>query len=90
MKTKKRQLETGDMKLKLLGHVELDEIGEVLKMEAELEKPDEETEGGVVHRNVGSHSLLQPYETQNGRRTFRGMKSGGLLLQERSLWQVQV
>ena len=89
LKTKKRQLETGDTKPKLVGHVELDEIGEVLKMEAELEKPDEETEGGGAPKRRVTQSVAAIQDT-NGRRTLRSMKSGGLLLQERSLWQVQV
>ena len=35
LKDKKHQLEASDTKLKLVGHVELDEKGELLKIEAE-------------------------------------------------------
>ena len=46
LKDKKRQLEASDTKPKLVGHVELDKKGELLKIEAEPEEPDEGTEGG--------------------------------------------
>ena len=64
LKTKKRQLETGDMKPKLVGHVELDEKGEVLKMEAELEKPDEETEGGGAPKRQVTQSIATIQDTK--------------------------
>ena len=46
MRDNKRQLVASDTKPKLVGHVELDEKGELLKIEAEPEEPDEGTEGG--------------------------------------------
>ena len=46
LKERKRKLKTSDTKLKLVGHVELDEKGELLKIEVEPEDPDEVTEGG--------------------------------------------
>ena len=58
LKEKKRQLETGDMKPKLVGHVELDEKGEVLKMEAEPEEPDEDTEGGGAPKRRVTESVV--------------------------------
>ena len=49
LKEKKRQLKTSDTKPKLVGHVELDEKGQLLKIEAEPEELDEV----VVHRSIG-------------------------------------
>ena len=46
LKQKKCQLETSDTKPKLVGHVELDKKGEMLKIEAEPEELDEGTKGG--------------------------------------------
>ena len=46
LRDKKRQLEASDTKPKLVGHVELDDKGELLKIEAESEEPDEGMEGG--------------------------------------------
>ena len=46
MKEKKCQLEASDTKPKLVGHVELEEKGEMLKIEAEPEEPDKGMEGG--------------------------------------------
>ena len=53
LKEKECQLEVSDTKPKLVGHVELDEKGECLKMEAEPEEPEEGTErGGALKRRV--------------------------------------
>ena len=53
LRDRKRQLETSDMKPQLVGHMEVDEEGELLKIEAEPEEPDEGTEnGGAVKRWV--------------------------------------
>ena len=53
LRDRKRQLETSDMKPQLVGHVEVDEEGKLLKIEAEPEEPDESTEnGGAVKRPV--------------------------------------
>ena len=46
LRDKKRQLEASDMKPQLVGHVEVDEEGELLKIEAEPEEPDKGMEGG--------------------------------------------
>ena len=43
---KKHQLEVIETKPKLVGHVELDKKGELLKMEPEPEGPEGDTEGG--------------------------------------------
>ena len=58
LKEKKRQLETGDTKPKLVGHVELDEKGELLKMEAEPEEPDEDMEGGGAPKHRVTQSVV--------------------------------
>ena len=53
LRDRKRQLETSDTKPQLVGHVEVDEEGELLKIEAEPEELDEGTEnGGAVKRRV--------------------------------------
>ena len=58
LKEKKCQLETSDTKPKLVGHVELDEKGEVLKMEVEPEEPDEDTEGGGAPKRRVTQSVV--------------------------------
>ena len=53
LRDRKHQLETSDTKLQLVGHMEVDEEGELLKIEAEPEEPDKGTEnGGAVKRRV--------------------------------------
>ena len=52
LKQKKCQLEVSDAKPKLVGHVEFDEKGELLKIEAEPEGP-EGTQKVVVHQRDG-------------------------------------
>ena len=64
LKEKKRQLETGDKKPKLVGHVELDEKGKVLKMEAEPEEPDEDTEGGGALKRRVTQSVVAIRDTK--------------------------
>ena len=61
LKEKKRQLETSDTKPKLVGHVELDKKGELLKIEAEPEELDEDTEGGgaLKHRVTQSIAMIR-------------------------------
>ena len=50
---RKCQLEASDTKPQLVGHVEVDEEGELLKIEAEPEEPDEGMEsGGASKRRV--------------------------------------
>ena len=46
LKQRKHQLEVSETKLKLVGHVEFDKKGELLKIEVEPEGPDKDTEGG--------------------------------------------
>ena len=58
LKEKKRQLEISDIKLKLVGHVELDKKGELLKMEAEPEELDEDTEGGGAPKRRVTQSIV--------------------------------
>ena len=50
LRDKKRQLKASEMKLQLVGHVEVDEEGKLLKIEAEPEEPDEGTEGGGAQK----------------------------------------
>ena len=64
MKEKKRQLETSDTKLKLVGHVELDEKGELLKMEAEPGEPDKDTEGGGAPKCRVTQSVVSIQDTK--------------------------
>ena len=52
LRYKKRQLKASETKPQLVGHVEVDEKGELLKIEAEPEEPDEGTEGGGKKRWV--------------------------------------
>ena len=58
LKDKKRQLEASDTKPKLVGHVELDEKGEFLKIEAEPEEPDKGTEGGGAPKQWATQSIV--------------------------------
>ena len=50
LRVKKRQLEASEMKPQIVGHVEVDEKGKLLKMEEEPEEPDEGTEGGGTQK----------------------------------------
>ena len=58
LRDKKCQLEASDTKLKLVGHVELDEKGELLKIEVEPEEPDEGTEGGSAPKRRVTQSIV--------------------------------
>ena len=58
LRNKKRQLEASEMKLQLVGHVEVDEEGELLKIEAEPEEPDEGTEGGSAPKRRVTQSIV--------------------------------
>ena len=58
MRDKKRQLEASDTKPKLVGHVELDEKGELLKIEVEPEEPDKGTEGGGAQKRWVTQSIV--------------------------------
>ena len=60
LKDRKQQLEMGEveMKLKLIGHVELDEGGEPQKKEAEAEEPDDGTEGKIPHKRRVTQSVV--------------------------------
>ena len=64
LKEKKRQLKTSDTKPKLVGHVELDEKGELLKIEAEPEEPDEDTEGGGALKRRVTQSIATIRDTK--------------------------
>ena len=46
LRDRKRQLKTSDTKPQLVEHVEVDEEGKLLKIEAEPEEPEEGTENG--------------------------------------------
>ena len=58
MRDKKCQLKASDTKPKLAGHVELDDKGELLKIEAEPEGPDEGTEGGGAPKQWVKQSIV--------------------------------
>ena len=58
LKQKKRQLEVSETKLKLVGHVELDEKGELLKIEAEPEGLDKDMEGGGAPKRWVTKSIV--------------------------------
>ena len=58
MRDKKHQLEASDTKPKLVGHVELDKKGELLKIEAEPEELDEGTKGGGAPKRWVTQSIV--------------------------------
>ena len=58
LRGKKRQLKASDTKPQLVGHVEVDEEGELLKIEAEPEEPDEGTEGGGASKRQVTQSIV--------------------------------
>ena len=58
LRDKKLQLEASDTKPQLVGHVEVDEEGELLKIEAEPEEPDEGTEGGGASKRWVTQSIV--------------------------------
>ena len=58
LRDKKLQLEASDTKLQLVGHVEVDEEGELLKIETEPEEPDEGMEGGGVSKRWVTQSIV--------------------------------
>ena len=58
LKQKKHQLEVGEMKPQLVGHVEVDEEGELLKIEAETEEPDDGMEGDGTQKQRITQSIV--------------------------------
>ena len=58
LRDKKRQLETSEVELQLVGHVEVDEKGELLKVEAEPEELDESTEDGGAQKRRITRSIV--------------------------------
>ena len=64
LKEKKCQLETSDTKPKLVGHVELDKKGELLKIEAEPEELDEDMEGGGAPKHQVTQSIAMIRDTK--------------------------
>ena len=58
LKQKKHQLKVSETKPKLVGHVEFDEKGELLKIEAEPEGPDKDTEGGGALKRWVTQSIV--------------------------------
>ena len=58
LKDKKHQLKASDTKPKLVGHVELDKKGELLKIEVEPEELDEGTEGGGAPKRWVTQSIV--------------------------------
>ena len=58
LRDKKCQLEASEMKPQLVGHVEVDEEGELLKIEAEPEEPDKGTEGGSAPKRRVTQSIV--------------------------------
>ena len=64
LKDKKRQLEASDMKPQLVGHVQVDEEGKLLKIEAEPEEPDKGTEGGGAPKRRVTQSIVSLRDTK--------------------------
>ena len=64
LKEKKRQLKISDTKLKLVGHVELDEKGELLKIEVEPEDTGEVMEGGGAPKRWVTQSITTIRDTR--------------------------
>ena len=58
LKQKKRQLEAGEMKPQLVGHVEVDKEGELLKIEAETEEPDNGMEDDGAWKQWVTQSIV--------------------------------
>ena len=58
LKQKKCQLEAGEMKPQLVGHVEIDEEGKLLKIEVETEEPDDGMEGGGTLKRRATQSIV--------------------------------
>ena len=58
LRDKKHQLEASDTKPQLVGHVEVDEEGKLLKIEAEPEELDEGTEGGGALKRRVTQSIV--------------------------------
>ena len=58
LKQKKCQLEVSDTKPKLVGHVEFDKKGKLLKIEAEPEGPDKDMEGGGAPKRWVTQSIV--------------------------------
>ena len=58
LKQKKHQLEAGETKPQLVGHVEVDEEGELLKTEAETEEPDDGMEGDGARKQRVTQSIV--------------------------------
>ena len=64
LKEKKCQLETSNTKPKLVGHVELDQKGELLKIEVEPEELDEGTVGGGAPKCRVTQSIATIRDTK--------------------------
>ena len=58
LKQKKHQLEAGETKPQLVGHVEVDEEGKLLKIEAETEEPDDGMEGDGAWKQRVTQSIV--------------------------------
>ena len=64
LRDRKRQLEASDTKPQLVGHVEVDEEVELLKIEAEPEEPDEGTESGGASKRWVTQSIASLRDTK--------------------------
>ena len=64
LRVKKRQLEASEVKPQLVGHVEVDEKGELLKVEAEPEEPDESMEDGGIRKRWVTQSIISIWDTK--------------------------
>ena len=64
LRDKKRQLETSEVKPQLVGHVEVDEKGELLKVEAEPEESDESTEDGGARKRRVTQSIVSIWDAK--------------------------
>ena len=58
LRDKKRQLEVGETKPQLVGHVEVDEEGELLKIEVETEELDDGMEGDGARKQWVTQSIV--------------------------------
>ena len=64
LRDRKRQLKASDTKPQLVGHVEVDEEVELLKIEAEPEEPDEGMESGGASKRLVTQSIASLRDTK--------------------------
>ena len=89
LRERKRQLEASDTKPQLVGHVEVDEEGKLLKIEAEPEEPDEGTESGCASKRRVTQSIASLRDAKQ-KKNIEKQEQRCLRWRGRSLLQVQV